>query len=685
MRRNTVLINTSLGILALILYVCAANDIQILRLMPYPAEVQFQSGKFRLDNQFGIGVIGPTDDRLYKGATRALRRLSGRTGLFFTQDYISRKNKHGSVNFMIQINRPGELELFEDESYRLEISTDTIKLEAETDIGALRGLETFLQLLNADEYSYYFPVLQITDSPRFPWRGLMIDVSRHFMPVEVIKRNLRAMAAVKINAFHWHLSDDQGFRIECKTFPKLHKMGSDGFYYTQEQIKDVIAYASDLAIRVIPEFDIPAHTSSWFVGYPELASAPGPYCIERYWGVKDPVMDPSNENTYEFLDRFFAEMAVLFPDEYMHIGGDENNGKQWNANPKIQDFKEKNNLADNHELQNYFNRRVQKILSKHGKKMIGWDEILHNQLAAGVIIQSWRGHTSLYESARMGYHAILSRNYYIDLIQSIEFHYLNDPLPSEVPIDERRKEYILGGEVTSWGELVTHETIDSRIWPKTAAIAERLWSPQYVKDIDFMYSRLEIVSRQLEELGLQHITYYDMMLRRLSNYQDIAAVKVFVDVLEQVKNYDRHFQGITYSSFAPLTRTVDAAKSQSMSAHKFKRLVENFLNTDSRSSLLQIRKYLNLWNSNHTELMKIVRNSPILQEVLSLSESLKNVAQIGLEAIDMRIAKTEATRKWCLESMEILAQARKPRGQVELMIIDPIERLVTDICHNTFE
>jgi hexosaminidase len=285
----------------------------------------------------------------------------------------------------------------------------------------------------------------------------------------------------------------------------------------------------------------------------------------------------------------------------------------------------------------------------------------------------------------MGYHAILSRNYYIDLIQSIELHYLNDPLPSDVPIDEERKEYILGGEVTSWGELVTHETIDSRIWPKTAAIAERLWSPQNVKDIDFMYSRLEIVSRQLEELGLQHITYYDMMLRRLSNYQDIAAVKVFVDVLEQVKNYDRHFQGITYSSFAPLTRIVDAAKSQSMSAYKFKRLVENLLNTDSRSSLLKIRKYLNLWKSNHTELMKIARNSPILQEVLSLSESLKNVAQIGLEAIDMRITKVEATRKWCLESMEILAQARKPRGQVELMIIDPIERLVTDVCHSTFE
>ena len=235
----------------------------------------------------------------------------------------------------------------------------------------MRGLQTFLQLVQTTSAGFAVPAVSIEDSPRFPWRGLMIDVGRHFIPLDVLKRNLDGMAAVKLNVFHWHLSENQGFRIESKKFPKLQGMGSDGLYYTQDEVRDLIAYARERGIRVVPEFDMPGHATAWFVGYPELASGPGPYQIERKWGVFDPAMDPTREETYKFLDTFIGEMAALFPDQFFHIGGDEVNGKEWDANPKIQAFMRAHGLKDNNDLQAYFNQRVQKIVAKHGKDHAG--------------------------------------------------------------------------------------------------------------------------------------------------------------------------------------------------------------------------------------------------------------------------------------------------------------------------
>src|SRR5262249_54536200 len=187
---------------------------------------------------------------------------------------------------------------------------------------------TFLQLVDVSSDGFAAPAVTIPDRPRFPWRGLMIDVARHFAPIDVLKRNLDGMEAVKMNVFHWHLTDNQGFRIESKKFPKLHEMGSDGLYYTQDEVRDVITYARDRGIRVIPEFEMPGHSTAMFVAHPELASAPGPYQIERRWGVMDPAMDPTNEQTYKFLDQFINEMAKLFPNQFFHISGDEVNNKQ---------------------------------------------------------------------------------------------------------------------------------------------------------------------------------------------------------------------------------------------------------------------------------------------------------------------------------------------------------------------
>lgn len=645
-------------------------------LMPVPAQVKIGDGQFRLDVKFSVAVNGLDSERLARYATRVLRRLSGRTGLFFPQDYIYANSVNDTARFIINVKRTGQLIVNEDESYKLTITPEKVELQAETDLGAMRGLETLLQLLKADANGYYFPAVQIDDVPRFTWRGLMIDVSRHFMPVEVIKRNLDGMAAVKMNVFHWHLADNQGFRVECKSWPKLYEKSSDGLYYTQAQIKEIIAYAAERGIRVVPEFDVPAHASAWIFAYPELSSWTTPTKVERNWGVLDPTLNPAKDFTYQFLDAFFMEMAALFPDEYMHIGGDENTGNDWNANPEIQAFMKKNKLKDNHELHRYFNQRVLKILTKHGKKMIGWDEIFQPGLSKDIVIHSWRGYQYLAESAQKGYMGILSNGYYIDLIQPAEYHYLNDPIPPDSKLSDTDKKFILGGEATSWAELVTYETVDSRIWPRTIAIAERFWSPQSVRDIDDMYRRMDVVSHQMEELELTHIKNYDMMLRRLTNNQDITNLKIFADIVEPVKIYDRHFQGKKYTSYSPYTRLVDAARPESMIARRFNKLVAQYLDNHDEQACVDLVGMLKIWQANHAALMPVINHSPILQEIAGLSETSAHLAQSGLEAVSYLQNKTKPDASWSARADEITKAAKQPAGQVELMITPAVEKLI---------
>jgi hexosaminidase len=389
---------------------------------------------------------------------RFLKRLQGRTGLTLATGLAT---SAATAGLEIQCATAGQVipSLDEDESYQLEVADQKVRLTAPTVVGALRGLETLLQLLSADRDGYFFPAVRIQDQPLFRWRGLLIDVGRHYQPPEVLKRNLDAMEAVKLNVFHWHLTEDQGFRVESKKFPRLHQLGSDGLYYTQDQIREIIDYARERGIRVVPEFDIPGHSTSWLVGHPELGSAPGPYTIERGAGIFEPALDPTREEVYKFLDIFLGEMASLFPDAYMHIGGDENEGKQWARNPKIQAFMKEKGIKDNHALQAYFNNRVLKILERHKKKMIGWDEILQPELPKNAVIHSWRGPAALADAARKGYDGILSNGYYIDLSYPTSQHYVVDPIPADTTLSPDEQKHILGGEATMWSEWVSPETI----------------------------------------------------------------------------------------------------------------------------------------------------------------------------------------------------------------------------------
>jgi len=651
---------------------------QTLNLLPVPEKITLGEGNFVLTHSFDISIKGNPDKRIYPYATRVLRRLSGRTGLFFPQDFLTEKSIEDTADCIISVEQPGKVLLNEDESYSLQVFSNKILLKSKTDLGAMRGMETLLQLLQNDGSAYFLPVVSIDDKPRFPWRGLMIDACRHFMPVEVIKRNLDAMAAVKLNVFHWHLSEDQGFRVECKTFPKLHQLGSDGMFYTQAQIKEILAYAEDRGIRVIPEFDIPGHSTSWFVGYPELASAPGPYNIERRWGVFDPTFNPTIEETYKFFDAFFKEMCELFPDEYMHIGGDENNGKQWNQNEKIQAFMKENGIKSNHDLQTLFNKRISAILTKYGKKMIGWDEILQPELPKNIVIQSWRGTEALAKAAQQGYMGILSNGYYIDLIQPTDYHYLNDPVPADSKLSDAEKKFVLGGEATMWAEFVVPENVDSRIWPRTAAIAERFWSPQNVRDVDDMYRRLDRVNFQLEELGITNTKNQEMMLRRLTNNGDCTALNILVDVIEPVKIYTRHNYGVKYYSYSPYTRVVDAAVPDAPEARKFRKLVDEFLN-GKKELKNKITAQLTLWRNNHEKLAKTINLSPIIKEIEPLSLNLKLLSEAGLETLSLLDKKQKPKEDWIKATDKLLLEAKKSYGQTELMIVSAVEKLVNEV------
>src|SRR5215467_4257634 len=503
--------------------------------MPWPESVNPGSGQLPISGSFTVRIRGE-DPRLRPTAGIFLNDLRRHTGMLPLDFQIADGARTGQL--VIQSEHASEevQKLGEDESYTLVVIPSGAQLDAPTTLGVMRGLQTFLQLVQMTPEGFAVPAVSIQDKPRFPWRGLLIDSSRHFTPVDVIKRNLDGMAAVKLNVFHWHLTDYQGFRVESKRFPKLQEMGSDGLYYTQDEIRSLVSYARDRGIRIVPEFDMPGHSTSWFVGYPELASGPGPYSIERKWGVFDPAMDPTRDSTYKFLDEFVGEMTKLFPDDFFHIGGDEVNGKQWDANPKIQQFMHAHGLKSNDELQAYFNRHLQKILEKHGKTMTGWDEILRPDLPKSIVIQSWRGQQSLADAARQGYRGLLSSGYYLDLMSPTSAHYAVDPFTGPTAgLSDADKQKILGGEACMWAEYVSPENVDSRIWPRMAAIAERLWSSQSTTDLESMYTRMAATSRWLDAYGLTHNTAKRLMSQRMADTEDASAVETLLDSVEPVK------------------------------------------------------------------------------------------------------------------------------------------------------
>ncbi len=446
------------------------------------------------------------------------------------------------------------------EGYELHLAKGVINLEAIEPAGVFNGLQTFRQLLPqtrvADEEGNKEPIvlegMRIVDYPRFGWRGLMLDVSRHFFTVEEVKDYIDQMSKYKFNVFHWHLTDDEGWRVEIKAFPRLTEVGAwrverhgrfgsqrpypkknekatYGGFYTQEEVKDVIAYAAERNVTIIPEIDVPGHSMALLAAYPELSTRkelkfvnPGSKFANwfddgTFEMTIENTLDPSNPAVYAFLDMIFGEIAGLFPSDYIHMGGDECYHGYWERDEKVQAFMKENGIKDSHELQSYFVKRVEKIISDKGKKMIGWDEILEGGLADGAAVMSWRGMQGGIEAARSQHEVVMTPKefVYLDYTQgdysvenkiyddlSLEKAYSFDPMPNPNLFVDIDPELILGGQGNLWTEVIPSlQYAYYMTYPRAFAISESLWSPLAAKDFKNFLSRTEVHFDRFDQSG----------------------------------------------------------------------------------------------------------------------------------------------------------------------------------------
>ncbi|NRF24049.1 family 20 glycosylhydrolase [Vibrio coralliilyticus] len=690
-----------------------------LNLMPYPQTVELGEGKVAIDKSFSIYIKGYDSERVQFNAKRTVDRLYRQTGLPMLHWQAESEDKATLVIDISKAPKDEVQNVESDESYQLSIKDGQIRIDSERSYGALHGLETFLQLVTTDASGYFVPNVEIEDEPRFKWRGVSYDTARHFIELDVILRQLDAMASAKMNVFHWHIWDDQGIRIQLDNYQKLWQETADGDYYTKDEIRYVVNYARNLGIRVIPEISLPGHASAVAHAYPELMSGLGEqsYPQQRGWGVFEPLMDPTNPELYKMLASVFDEVVELFPDEYFHIGGDEPDYKQWQESPHIQQFIADNELDGERGLQSYLNTKVEKMLEERGKKMTGWDEIWHKDLPTSIVIQSWRGHDSIGRAAKQGYQGVLSTGYYLDQPQPTSYHYRNDPMPSGITVDDKlyqgekfatydwvkprnkggprkgnltiieaadgsfraftdyngksrqevhileyvpgvkfrghfdnfmsytefnyefaggklkagsyqlignvrwpatgelvassdvkgsvipapnggypavlegdEKDLILGGEITVWGENLDSTTIEHRLWPRSYAIAERLWSSQELTDERSMYQRMKVMDTWSEiSLGLRHHADANMMLKRLANGADVAPLQTLSNYIEPAQYYARHWEkwistpnkGDLYNKYERLNRFADALPMESLTVYEMNDLVEAFAKGDT--------------------------------------------------------------------------------------------------------
>jgi hexosaminidase len=759
-----------------------------LTVMPLPAKAVLSKETFTLAS-FNYFFKINREDRV----SRALERLFNTLNIPGTQ-----VKKESEANLIIDFHHETDSiqKVIEDESYILTITSSAINLVSENAYGILRGLETLKQIPQQGNGSVSYIQGKIDDSPRYPWRGLMLDVSRHWIPKETILRNLDAMAVVKLNVLHWHLSDYQGFRIESKVFPKLHEEGSNGKYYLQDDIKEVIAYARDRGIRVIPEFDMPGHATSWFAGYPELAVTSRKYTPDKTFGILTPIMDPTSERVYQFLDKFIGEMAALFPDAYFHIGGDEVSPVEWNNSSSIQAFMKTNEMKDHHDLQHYFNKRVQQIAAKHGKHIIGWDEVLHPEMDSNVVVQAWRAQKRLWESAQSGHASILSAGYYLDHKLPAGKHYLVDPeiLPGAVtitpdtrnwkewdlklkvsdnimetkmvlygkdtlrglfilmenatgfekaeliddnlqfsfrsefgtidvegtlqndsirgsmslgflsfpfegiktggsdmpgtkapvfekinPLSHGDKQKIIGGEAALWTEFVTNDNIDSRLWPRAAAIAEKLWTPAVLtKNVPDMYRRLELTDLFLQQLGMHHHSGPGNIVKQWGVDPNGETIKTFLQAVEEVKYYDRFTSFSSSTTETPLNEVVDAALPESLEARRFNEAVNVFMaDTTHRLQADYIKAYLGKLVQNHQSFTTLAVGNATLQKVIPVSANLDSLARLALEVFNSIVQGSSIPLETPDAAAKQVDELLKPQQGIVIAIGPGVKKLVT--------
>ena len=502
----------------------ASTDDARFAIIPQPANVQAQPGSFDITPQTQIHVAA--DNPEFKHVAELLAQyVKTASGIELAIATEETTNAAGSQIF-IKALEPSDTS---PEAYTLKITPEALTLSAADPRGAFYGVQTLRQMLqvkNAHKSRlrvWYVPCAEIIDAPRYGWRGMLLDCGRHFMDKDFIKRYIDLLAYHKLNVLHWHLTEDQGWRIEIKKYPKLTEIGAwrdqegerYGGFYTQEDIKEIVAYAASRYITVVPEIEMPGHSLAALAAYPQLSCTGGPFEVGNKWGIFEDVYCAGNDETFQFLTDVLDEVIALFPSPYIHIGGDECPKKRWQACEKCQARIKAEGLKDERELQSYFIKRIEKYVNSKGKRIIGWDEILEGGLAPNATVQSWRGMSGAIAAATSGHDVIASpvEYCYIDYAQArlpsehsfgflpLQRCYSFEPTPSELTPEQAK--HILGIECNIWTERAPMQRVDRQVFPRLCALSEVAWSPRAVRDYENFSQRMLTHYRRLEELGVK--------------------------------------------------------------------------------------------------------------------------------------------------------------------------------------
>lgn len=504
-----------------------------MNIIPKPVSIQTKSGRFTLTSRTTILLSSRSRELRAIGEFIAIRAKAV-TGFPLPISTISAKTM--SENAIILNLNPNNKSI-PAEGYRLIITPDSIRISASSGAGVFYGVQSLIQLsptairdstlrINAD---WSWKCVEIVDSARFKWRGMHLDVGRHFFPKEFIKKYIDLMASYKLNTFHWHLTEDQGWRIEIKKYPSLTEIGSKrsetagdstsyGGFYTQNDIREIVRYARDRFITIVPEIEMPGHSLAALASYPELSCTGGPFKVGTVWGVFDDVYCAGNEKTFEFLRNVLTEVIALFPGEVIHIGGDEVPKTRWKVCPKCQARIKSEGLKDESELQSYFIRRIEKFLNSKGKRIIGWDEILEGGIAPNASVMSWRGTSGGIAAAKAGHDAVMTPGEYCYFDHSqaksgepkgiggflpIDSVYAYDPVPPVLTPEESR--HILGAQGNMWTEYMPNERhVEYMLMPRMLALSEMLWLPKPRRDYSDFQRRLQ---NQYDRLALRDVNY----------------------------------------------------------------------------------------------------------------------------------------------------------------------------------
>lgn len=531
------------GSMLFILYACAQSpDMgEPSGIIPKPVKMVAKEGHFEIADRTKI-IWEAGNAEAGRIAKLFADRLKTASGIELKVESGNEAEKN-SIFFAIS---PSD-RIVNPEGYELTADRRMVIIQAREAAGLFYGMQTLLQLLPPEIVSWepvenkkwIVPAIEIEDEPRFAWRGLHLDVGRHMMPLEFIKKYIDYMAMHKLNTFHWHLTEDQGWRIEIKQYPKLTETGAwrketlvghmrkkpwsfdgqqHGGYYTQEEAREIVEYARERFITVVPEIDMPGHSSAAIASYPELGSSEKPIETLTHWGV-NPNIYNVEESTFTFLENVLSEVMDVFPSEYVHIGGDEAKKDQWKASAKIQAKIRELGLKDEHELQSYFIKRIEKFVNSRGRKIIGWDEILEGGLAPNATVMSWRGEDGGIAAAKSGHAVVMTPNDYLyfDHYQgdpateplaiggstTVEEVYSYDPVPASLSAEEGK--YILGVQANVWTEYIkTPEQVEYMAFPRVSALSEIAWSQKEKKDWEDFRKRLPAQLKRYDILGIKY-------------------------------------------------------------------------------------------------------------------------------------------------------------------------------------